>query len=59
MGGTKQKVHCGALNDAHLFHKVNRQNFEGVFEELTQGIFIPASVTRVVTLLKHEEGQLT
>jgi hypothetical protein len=48
------------LNSATLFeNKIHKRSYEGIFDELMRGIFIPATVTRVVTLAKHPENQST
>lgn len=59
-GGMKWYISWGGLHAATLFeNKISKRSYDGIFEDLMKGIFIPASVTRVVTLVKHSEDRST
>lgn len=51
--GTRQNLHWGELNSATLFNnRVSKRDYNSIYDELNRGIFIEATVSRVVTLIE-------
>ena len=51
--GTKYHLYWGDLDDAELFHNsIHKHDYGNITDELKNGIFISATVTRIVTLIK-------
>lgn len=58
--GNKYHLYWGELNQAELFrNNISNRDYGSVTEELKGGIFIPATVSRIVTLHKELSSNLS
>ena len=53
--GFKNTLSWGDLVSATLIRRVSKVDHEGIYKELSEGIQIEASVTRIVTLYRNRE----